>query len=70
MRYGDCEPLSPTCLVCVGAGPETRRWGSDAGGTLPPFGVEVGFGGTEPGLPLSLTIGAYLLDEVGGPVWR
>jgi hypothetical protein len=55
----------PDVLLCVGAGPQTRSWGPDAGGTLSSFGVDVGFGGSETGLPLSLTIAAYLLMEAG-----
>jgi len=57
----------PDLLVTVGAGGATRRWGPDAGGTLHDFGVDAGFGGPTPGLPLSLTIAAYLLraGEIG-----
>jgi len=61
-RLGDADP---DVLVCIGAGPETRRWGGDAGGSLAAFGVDVRFGGAEVELPLSLTIGAYLIEAAG-----
>ncbi len=50
-------------LVVVGAGPETRDFGADAAGTLRPYGVPVTVGTGEPVLPLSLTIGRWLLGE-------
>ena len=53
-------------LVCVGSGPVTRSWGAAAGGDLRPYGVDESFGGSERGLPLSLTIAAYLLGEAAG----
>ncbi|MBM7787020.1 class III extradiol dioxygenase subunit B-like domain-containing protein [Tenggerimyces flavus] len=73
------EPLRAACdaavrelvevsrgIVCVGTAPEHRWWGSDASGTLRPYGVDVHAGGTaEENLPLSLTIGAWLLDRAG-----
>lgn len=58
---------NPDLLVCVGAGGETRRWGSRAGGSLSDFGVDVRLGGPEAALPLALTIGAYLREETEEP---
>jgi hypothetical protein len=52
-------------LVAVGAGDRTDRWGAEAGGSLHRYGVDVAFGGQTDVLPLSLTVAAYLLDEVG-----
>jgi hypothetical protein len=58
----------PDVVVCAGPGPETRSWGPYGGGTLARYGVDVRFGGTEWGLPLSLTIAAYLLSQAdAGP---
>jgi hypothetical protein len=51
-------------VVCVGSAPE-HRWWADAGGTLAPYGVDVHAGGEGAELPLSLTIGAWLLDRSG-----
>lgn len=53
-----------TEIVCVGTAPDHRWWG-DAGGTLRPYGVDVHAGGEGEDLPLSLTIGAWLLDRAG-----
>lgn len=74
----DLEDLRVTCLdavrwlaslgadvVVVGGAAESGEWDSSAGGSLRAFGVEVSYGGPEPVLPLSLTIGAFLLDQVG-----
>jgi hypothetical protein len=52
-------------LVAVGAGPVAGHWRGEAGGSLQPFGVDAGYGGSSNVLPLSLTVAAYLLDEVG-----
>jgi hypothetical protein len=42
----------------------TRGYPSDAAGSLRPYGLELTFGPGEPVLPLSLTIGRWLLDHV------
>jgi hypothetical protein len=55
----------PDVVVSVGAGAKTRRHGSEVGGTLAGFGVDTRFGGPEVGLPLSLTVGAYLMECAG-----
>jgi hypothetical protein len=52
-------------LAVVGAGSVAGRWGGEAGGSLRRFGVAAAFGGPSQVLPLSLTVAAYLLDEVG-----
>jgi len=57
----------PDVVVCVGAGPVLRRYDEAAGGTLREFGVDVRAGGDTADLPLSLTVGAWLLDRVA---WR
>jgi hypothetical protein len=61
---------SPQTVVCVGSGPLTRRFSDTAWGTLAGYGVAVEAparhdDGEEPELPLSLTIGRWLLDRVG-----
>ncbi|MEV0586017.1 hypothetical protein [Nonomuraea sp. NPDC050310] len=48
-------------LVVVGGGQTTRVYGGQAAGSLRPWGVEVKAGAGEPVLPLSLTIGRWLL---------
>jgi len=59
--------VSPDRLVVVGGGPTPGEFDGAASGTLAAYGVDVSYGGTAaPELPLSLTVGCYLLDEVGG----
>jgi len=61
----------PVLVVVVGAGPVAARWTAGAAGTLAGYGVDVtvpldgqaGHGGT--GLPLSVTVGAWLLARAG-----
>ncbi|MEV5707818.1 hypothetical protein [Actinoallomurus sp. NPDC052274] len=50
-------------LIVVGSGPSDRDFGSDAAGGLRPYGVDLTFGPGEPVLPLSLTIGRWLLGD-------
>jgi hypothetical protein len=50
-------------VVVVGSGPRTRDFGREAAGTLRPYGADVTVGPGEPVLPLSLTIGRWLLGE-------
>ncbi|UPK76696.1 hypothetical protein MU582_08680 [Nocardioidaceae bacterium SCSIO 66511] len=52
-------------VTVVGSGHASGRWDESAGGTLAGYGVDVGAGGTKAALPLSLTIGAWLLDRAG-----
>ncbi len=60
----------PPRIVVLGAAPTGGEWNGGAGGGLRAFGCDVSFGGSEIVLPLSLTIGAYLLDEAGWPASR
>ncbi len=52
-------------LVVVGGGPETAEFGASAAGSLAPYGVPVTVGPGEPVLPLSLTVGRWLLERAG-----
>jgi hypothetical protein len=53
-------------LAVVGGAGRTGRYPVDAAGSLAPYGVPLRIGGPgRPVLPLSLTIGAWLLDRVG-----
>ncbi|MGV9303075.1 hypothetical protein ACWDLG_06875 [Nonomuraea sp. NPDC003727] len=52
-------------LMVVGGGQTTTAYGGQPAGTLRPWGVDVRVGEGDPVLPLSLTIGRWLLgDEV------
>lgn len=53
----------PDLLVVVGGASESAAYPADASGTLRPWGVDVRVGPGEPVLPLSLTIGRWLLDN-------
>ncbi|MFC6894927.1 hypothetical protein ACFQGX_05370 [Nonomuraea dietziae] len=61
-------------LVVVGSDERTRAYGGQAAGTLGPWGVDVRVGEGEPVLPLSLTIGRWLLarqpntEAAGDPI--
>ncbi|WP_433326272.1 hypothetical protein [Spirillospora sp. CA-294931] len=61
-RLGDAD-----VVVVVGGADETRAYGPGATGTLKPYGLDRRFGpeGGEP-LPLSLTIGCWLLRDLAG----
>lgn len=51
-------------VLVLGRGPTGRSYGPQASGTLAPWGVDVRAGGTDrASLPLSLTLGAWLLDR-------
>jgi aromatic ring-opening dioxygenase LigB subunit len=50
-------------LVVVGSGPVTRDFGAHAAGTLRPYGADVTVGDGDPVLPLSLTIGRWLVED-------
>lgn len=61
----------PDALVLVGTGDRTAWRPPDEYGSLRPWGVPVDValdGRGRPGLPLSLTIGAWLLSRAAGPV--
>lgn len=60
----------PDEVVLVGAGPRTERFPASASGSLRPYGLDVavplGDGASGPPvLPLSLTVGAWLLQQTG-----
>lgn len=55
----------PDLIVVVGGGPATREYGQDAAGSLRRFGVPVTVGKGDPVLPLSLTVGRWLLARAG-----
>ncbi len=57
--------VSPRRVVVVGVADSPGRWGADAGGSMRRYGVDVRCGGPQEDLPLSLTIGAHLLDRTG-----
>jgi len=60
LSLGDADP---TIVVAVGAAEESGWWGDSAAGSMRRFGVDATFGGTQPVLPASLTVAAYLLDR-------
>jgi hypothetical protein len=55
----------PEAIVVVGGGVADREYGADASGGLHAFGVSVTIGAGEPVLPLSLTVGRWLLEQGG-----
>lgn len=56
---------APRRIVVVGAGDLDHDLDEAAGGTLAGFGADVRAGGADLVLPLSLTVGAWLLDAAG-----
>lgn len=57
--------MSPDRIVVVGTGTLPEPVDESAGGTMAGHGVDVRAGGDDVVLPLSLTIGAWLLDQAG-----
>jgi len=58
-------------VLVVGPGPVEASHDGTCGGTLAGFGVDLTVGGGGPAdLPLSLTVGAWLLDRAGVPQGR
>jgi hypothetical protein len=55
----------PDLIVVVGGGAAEREYAADASGGLHAFGVGVTVGPGEPVLPLSLTVGRWLLERAG-----
>jgi hypothetical protein len=55
----------PDLIVVAGGGAAEREYGADASGGLHAFGVGVTVGAGEPVLPLSLTVGRWLLERGG-----
>lgn len=56
---------APDAVVVVGDGPRLATYDQADGGTMRGFGVDVRAGGRSDALPLSLTVGAWLLDRAG-----
>ncbi|MRJ77008.1 hypothetical protein GEV29_10695 [Aeromicrobium sp. SMF47] len=57
--------VAPERVVVLGPGPSADDLDEDAGGSLAAYGAAVHAGGPTTVLPLSLTIGAWLLDRAG-----
>jgi len=58
----------PGLIAVVGGGPATREYDAGAAGSLAGYGIPVAVGEGGPVLPLSLTVGRWLLDHAGaGP---
>src|SRR5437016_9540841 len=55
----------PGLIAVVGGGPADREYDAAAAGSLSEFGVPVTVGEGEPVLPLSLTVGRWLLGRAG-----
>lgn len=55
----------PDLIAVVGGGPADREYEAGAAGSLHDFGVPVALGEGEPVLPLSLTVGRWLLEGAG-----
>jgi hypothetical protein len=55
----------PDVIVVVGGAVATADFGGSAAGSLQEYGVRVAVGAGEPVLPLSLTIGSWLLQRAG-----
>ncbi len=55
----------PSQVVVVAGADTAGRWGSRSGGTFAGYGVASASGGRDLTLPLSLTLGAFLLDQAG-----
>ena len=64
----DLLAADPTVVVVVGGAPVVGPYGDGAWGSLAGYGVRVpvGSGPGEPTLPLSLTLGRWLLDRADG----
>ncbi|MCD0453575.1 class III extradiol dioxygenase subunit B-like domain-containing protein [Actinocorallia sp. API 0066] len=54
--------LDAPALVVVGGAERTERFPGTASGTFAPYGLDLRVGEGEPVLPLSLTVGRWLLD--------
>jgi hypothetical protein len=55
----------PDLIAVVGGGPGDREYAAAAAGSLGEFGVPVTVGEGEPALPLSVTVGRWLLGRAG-----
>jgi hypothetical protein len=59
----DRDGRAADLLVVVGGAATTRAYGAAAAGSLRPYGLDLTVGSGEPILPLSLTIGRWLLGR-------
>jgi hypothetical protein len=57
--------VEPDRVVVIGAGELVTDRDESAGGTFAPYGVDLHVGGDGSELPLSLAVGAWLLDRAG-----
>jgi hypothetical protein len=57
--------VDPERVVVIGAGDLATERDESAGGTFAPYGADVHVGGETDELPLSLAVGAWLLDRAG-----
>jgi len=55
----------PDLIAVVGGGPVDREYGPAAAGGLHDYGIDFTVGTGEPVLPLSLTVGRWLLERAG-----
>jgi hypothetical protein len=62
---GALAAARPDLIVVVGGGPASQDFDAGAAGSLHGFGVPVTVGTGEPVLPLSLTVGRWLLEQAG-----
>ncbi len=62
---GGLRAAAPEAIVVVGGAGQAGAYGGDAAGSLAPWGVDVRIGAGEPVLPLSLSIGRWLLEREG-----
>jgi hypothetical protein len=58
--------VAPDVVAVVGSAPERLDREGSAGGTLAEYGLDVRAGGPDRCLPLSLTVGAWLLERADG----
>jgi hypothetical protein len=58
---------APDLIVVVGGAARTRDYPGSAAGSLAGFGIPYTTGSGEPVLPLSLTVGAWLIRELSTP---
>lgn len=55
----------PDLIAVVGGAPADHEYGAEASGDLRGFGIRAAVGAGEPVLPLSLTVGRWLLERAG-----
>ncbi|WP_406317686.1 hypothetical protein OHA77_10310 [Streptosporangium sp. NBC_01639] len=60
---GALRDAGPDVLLVVGGADQDVTYGADAAGSLAPWGLDVRTGRGEPVLPLSLSIGRWLLER-------